>query len=136
MPDDTDRLGQLAAYADVVSAPDFPIGDWAGGDTDADGVIHMPWFDYSEDVLAFIRDMSRLGWVHPFDWSSWASTPAAQRLLREPDAVADATESDLGKILTTVVRGDRFNEGMIADAFRRGIILAVTRRAAVLADGP
>ncbi len=132
MPTDTDRLRRLAAYADIVGAADFPIGEWAGGDTDEHGVIHMPWFDYSGEVLAFTRELSTLGWVYPFDWPSWAQTPAGERYLREPDAVADATEADLGKILTTVVRGDRFNEGMLAEAFRRGIILAVVRRAEAL----
>jgi hypothetical protein len=37
------------------------------------------------------------------------------------------------KLITSLKRGDRFNEGMLASAFESGLLTAIVRRAAVLA---
>lgn len=43
-------------------------------------------------------------------------------------ALGDATVPDLVRLLTTIIRRDRFGEGSIGGAMKRGVITAVLRR--------
>jgi hypothetical protein len=72
--------------------------------------------------------------VHPFDWPAWAASPDGRRLIEAPDRIASATADDLGRLLTTIVRGDRFSEGQLLHAAEAGLLLAIARRAAALLD--
>jgi len=69
-----------------------------------------------------------------FDWPTWANTPEAQALRNDPDVLAAATPDQLGKLLTAVIREDRFNEGALGDSFESGFIAAIARRAKALAE--
>ena len=131
-PKDLERLRRLAAYAPVFSDPSFSPGTWEGGRPDEHGVIQMPWFSYNETVDRFHRELGALQWIYPFDWPAWAATAEGTRLISDPDAIATASAGDLAKVLTSIIRGDRFHEGAFAAAFERGTIAAITRRAAEL----
>ena len=134
--DDAKRLARLAAWEAVFTAADFTVGAWAGGDVDRDGVISMPYFTYSAAVLRFVGEMYELGWVYSFDWMTWIGTEDGRRLSSSPDAIATASEADLAKVLTTMIRSDRFSEGALAAAFERGFVVAVAHRAGELARRP
>ncbi len=54
-------------------------------------------------------------------------------LLEDPAAVASASAEDLGRMLTALVRSERFGDGTLEAAFERGILTAIARRAAELA---
>jgi hypothetical protein len=129
-----ERLAGLAAWEATLASPTLTVGHWITSEPDANGVLQMPWFDYDPVILRFTGEMSWLGWVYPFDWMTWAATPAAHRLLHDPALVADADADDLGRLLTTIIRGDRFSEGAIASAAEAGLLLAIARRAGVLLD--
>ena len=92
----------------------------------------MPWFDYSPDALRFRADVSRAGFVQPFDWMAWMGTPEAQALVADHTRVATANAEDLRRLLTAIIRGDRFVEGNIVGAFESGMLLAIARRAQAL----
>ncbi len=130
--DDLERLRRLAAYEPVFGDPSFSPGTWEGGRPDEHGVIRMPWFSYNDTVDRFHRELAAARWVYPFDWPVWAATPEGGRLVSDPAAIATASAADLAKVLTSIVRGDRFHEGAFAAAFERGTIAAITRRAAEL----
>ena len=51
-----------------------------------------------------------------------------------PDVLAAATPDQRGKLLTAVIREDRFNEGALGDSFESGFIAAIARRAKALAE--
>jgi hypothetical protein len=133
MVDQAQRLRRLAAREAVFSSPEFSIGHWDGGYRTASGAIQMPYFVYSDVVDRFHRELGELGWVYPFDWGAWAGSPRGQELLVGPAAVATATAPELANLLTTIIRSDRFSEGTIADAFERGLMTAIARRAGELA---
>ncbi len=134
MATERDRLRALAAFEPVLTASGFTIGHWVTSEPDADGVLHMPWFDYSAAADDFRRMAASNGWVVPFDWMAWVATPDAQRLIADPGLVANATADDLVKLITAIIRGDRFSEGELAGACESGMLLAIVRRAAVLAE--
>lgn len=135
-PDDLlQRLRALAALQPLLEAPGAgaAFGAWEPMREDRPGVSTMPYVRYGELEAAFRRAAAT--WVRPdIDWMAWAATDEGQALGRNPDLMAMATTEDLARLLTTVVRGDRFNEGMLLDAFARGLLAAVARRAGVLAD--
>lgn len=96
-------------------------------------MIRMPWLQYSSAINRFVDEMYRLGWVVPFNWSQWAASPEGRRLLWDPEAIASASVEDLARIITTIVREDRFSEGALDDAFECGVLTAIARRAGELA---
>jgi hypothetical protein len=126
------RPRALADWEETLVIPDLDFGRWAESMSDASGVIHMPWYQYSSVADAFIRSVNGAGWVQVFDWMAWAATPAGQELLQDPARIGTANEDDLSHLLTTIIRSDRFNEGAIASAFDRGLLLAIARRAKAL----
>jgi hypothetical protein len=129
-----DRLRLLARNVRRLEREDADFGAWAPSTTRDDGVIVMPWYELGSDAEAFLADARAGGWVTPFDWPGWAASPDGQRLIGHPDAVAGATVEDLARLLTTYVRGDRFNEGLLASAHENGMLVAIARRAGRLAD--
>ena len=54
------------------------------------------------------------------------------RTLGDPTRVASASADDLARLLTTLVRGDRFADGTLAHAHESGLLRAIARRAEVL----
>jgi hypothetical protein len=115
-----------------MESPDFSFGAWAPLHQDPDGAMDMPWYRPSPEAEAFLADLRAL--VTPIDWSAWASAPEGQKLIGNPAAVASATVDELGHLVTAYVRGDRFNEGLLAEAFDSGMLTAIARRASVLAE--
>lgn len=128
-----EALIALAAWLPRFESPDFRVGDWEGGEADAQGVIQMPYMAWSEEVDRLVDELGRNGLVRPFDWMAWTSTPRGYELVTESEAVADASAADLVRILTAIVRSERFGEGQIEAAFDRGVLQACARRAGELA---
>jgi len=124
-----ERLRRLGAWADRFADPAFSFGEWVPARTGEDGVIAVPWFDISEAGQQFVSEMYELGWVYDFDWMTWLGTPEAQELSRDPEPIAAANADDLGKLLTAIIRGERFGDGQLEGAFHSGILLAIARRA-------
>jgi hypothetical protein len=129
-----ERLRILARNVDRLADPDFVFGAWEPSRTDERGVMTLPWYEFGPGGNALLDDVRAGGWITPFDWPAWAGSPDGKRLIGHPDAVATASADDLGKLLTTYVRGDRFNEGLLASAHEDGMLAAIARRAARLAD--
>ncbi len=126
------RLDNLAAFLPEFEANDFSVGKIANP-------VH---FDYSEAMSRFVQTAYEDGWVSPeVDWPSWIETGESRRLRDDPTAIPDATVEQLQKLLTTVIRQDRFVTGALAGAFESGMLTAVVRRAeqlrlGVAAEGP
>ena len=128
------RLRILADTLPILEAPTFSAGRWHPMEPLADGSVSVPWFELSDEGEAVRRAIAESGFVSPFDWMAWAPTAEAQSLRTDRDALARATPDQLHKLLTTIVRADRFSEGTLAEALDSGLIAAMARRAAVLAD--
>ncbi len=124
-----DRIRRLAAWADRFGDPSFSFGRWIPSTTGADGVINLGWFEISEAGQEFVSEMHALGWVYGFDWMQWLATPKGQELSRSPSSIAGATADDLARLLTAIIRGERFGDGELEGAFESGILLAIARRA-------
>jgi Family of unknown function (DUF6508) len=124
-------LHRLARHLPVFEAPGFTFGSWEPSREREDGIIVLGWYVPGPEAEAFLADLG--GWITPFDWMAWAASPEGQALLGHPDAVASASADDLRKLLTTYVRGERFGDGTLENAFMSGMLTAIMRRAGVLA---
>jgi hypothetical protein len=127
--DDTEerirRLGQFLPRMEL----GFDFGHWAGGETQADGSITMPYYVFSEQASELI---AALPVVPGFAWPDWVGSPEAQSLLTDHARIEEATAEQLAKLTTAIVRSDRFTEGSIAGTFESGLLAAIVRRARAL----
>ncbi|MEH3040902.1 MAG: DUF6508 domain-containing protein [Sphingomonas paucimobilis] len=124
----------LAPFAAVFDDPEFVSGSWGGG-ASADGMMQMPYFQLSRDAGAFVEAAYAAHWVRPeIAWSDFAAGADYRSLRADPARLATADADRLACLLTTLIRGDRFNEGLLASAFDDGTLPAIARRMAVLAE--
>lgn len=91
----------------------------------------MGYYEFSPQAVAFLNACP----IEVFAWPEWARTDEAQRLYRDRAALAQATPDQLVKLLTGLIRSDRFSEGTLAEAFESGLLTAIARRARELPDG-
>lgn len=130
-----DALAKLGAFCSIFEPDGFSFGEWrGGGKADVNGVIEFPYFLLSDAAQKFITCCYADGWVlADLDWSAWMRSTEAIELRDEPERLANASPIQLAKLLTTVVRQDRFCEGSLSSAFDSGLLLAIVRRAKRLA---
>jgi hypothetical protein len=129
-----DQLRAPARFQPIFSAPDFRFTLPEHASSDGAHVFGGPSRSLSPGALAFIECAYESGWVKPFDWPDWLQTPEAQNLGNDPEAIAAATHDQLTKVLTVLVRQDRFDQGALQSAFEGGLLSAIVQRAAVLLE--
>jgi hypothetical protein len=128
----SDRLRALADLAPILESPDADFGHWELPPP-RDGVSSMGWFEFGPTAEAWRAGVARGDWIAVgFDWRSWLQTDRGQALRDDPEAVASATPDELGWLLTSIVRSDRFVEGSIEGAFESGLLTRICRRAGAL----
>lgn len=129
-----DRLRALAAVLPRLEAgAEADFGTWVPSRQTAPNTWTMPYVEYGPLEQEF--HAAAAGWVRPdIDWMTWGETPDALALRREPARLERASAEDLAHLLTALVRGDRFNEGLLLDAFGEGLLARIARRAAALAE--
>lgn len=125
-------MSALAAHFDRLADPSFDPGHIVMPKRRSDGVTEIGYASLSEASSAFLDDAIAAGWIQPFDWVVWQTTPEAHALLSDPDAIACATVEQLSRLLTAHFRKDRFADGTLLEAFESGLMRAVAARAVVL----
>ena len=126
-------LEKLAALLPVFTAPGFSFGEWAHSREVAPNTFTMPFYIFSSPADALSKTCCEDGWVRSdFDWGEWKQTPEAVELLESPDALARATTDQLSKLLTVIIRQEKFCDGAMASAYDSGLITAILRRAVSL----
>lgn len=129
-----ERLRALAAFLPVFERPGFEFGHWVEPVPRPDGTLDFPYCELTPEAKAFVQAAEDFGFVmRSFDWGEWWPTAEAQRLLRDPEAVAAATPRQLGRLLTLAIREDRFGEGVLLGHYRSGLLTGIIRRASALA---
>ncbi len=133
--DDMERLRALVPFLSKFEEPGFEFGQVCSA-------FHS---DLSPVAIDFVLTCSKAGWIwndKDFDgtewrsWVDWMGSDEARRLRDDPSALDSATPGQLGRLLTTLIRQDRFVTGALIDAFESGLLLKLLRRVAVLANRP
>lgn len=129
---DDDRLRTLADLVPILEAPGADFGRWETPPP-RDGVHSLGWFEFGPTAEIWRTAVGRGEWViSGFDWRTWLATEEGRSLRENPDAPATATVDQLARLLTAIVRSDRFVEGSIEGAFASGLLARIARRAGVL----
>ncbi|MEY3232074.1 MAG: hypothetical protein RL689_2163 [Planctomycetota bacterium] len=137
---DTPRLSPasftgLAAFVPIFEDPAFVFGAWNTRTKSQPGVVSEPMYILSEPAHRFYRAVYELGWIlTDFDWPRWMSGEEAQRLTHDAEAVDAASPEQLARLLTAMVRSDRFCEGALAGCHESGLIIRILRRVQALAE--
>jgi len=109
----------LGRYLAEFEAPGFAFDNWRGSLTPT--------------AQAFVRDAYDLGWVRDdVDWGAWSETAEATALRDDPSALARADRDQISKLLTTLIRLDRFSGGTLGSAYSSGLLTGIVRRIAAL----
>ena len=128
--DDMRRLRALAPFLSKFEEPDFEFGH----------VVSFFDSDWSSVASDFVGTCYKAGWIgKDFDgtewqsWVDWKESDEACRLRDDPGALDSATPGQLGRLLTVLIRQDRFVTGALIGAFESGLLVKILRRVAVLA---
>ena len=115
------RFGQgldwdrLLAYLPTFERPDYPF-------------VREFWL--SAEVLEFHQALHDTGVTFYFDWTGWQNE--ADLLFHDQRALARADEATLRRLLTLLVRRDRFDQDYLAEMLHSGHVAAILRRAGEL----
>lgn len=99
------------------------FGETAGGEKSEDGTLSFPFVVPAPVVSEFHKMVYDLDIIFPFEWMEWKEAP---RLLEDPNT--DFSRFDLlelRKLITVMVRADRFVEGFLEGCFSNGTVLKI-----------
>ncbi len=78
-----------------------------------------------ESIGRFVELAYEDDWVIGFDWTSWDE---GREIAADLARVASADMLTIRKLITALVRNERFFEGALQDAYDRGLITAIILR--------
>ncbi len=87
--------------------------------------IQIPYCEPAPIVLRFLKVVYSIPIIISFDWSSWNE---GRKIASDPDFNFDSVDLVTKcKLITAIVRNDRFCEGSLVAAFESGLILKILR---------
>jgi len=101
------------------------FGKWEKGDKNEEGVIQIPYFIPADVVSRFLKILYSIPIIIAFNWGAWDE---GRKIANDPNFNFD--KADLVtkcKLITALVRNDRFCEGALASAFESGLILKILK---------
>ena len=126
------QIQALADFWPVFANPKF-IYETQAEVKEKKGVVTMPSSSLSSEAIAFNKMIYQEGWIlDGFEWPEWAQTDEFKDLFSNPEALAKASADQLAKLLTALVRKERFCEGTMASACSDGLLAGITQRAGML----
>ncbi|GAB3494454.1 hypothetical protein GCM10027341_10640 [Spirosoma knui] len=120
-PTDWNKLFEL--IPEIESTEKF--GEIKGGDALPDGSITMPYWSSTNIVDKFFHAVNDLDIVPVYNWASW----------QEGKSLLDDNSTDynnlpietLCKLLTVIIRADRFSDGYLVSMFANGNMLKIIK---------
>jgi len=84
-----------------------------------------PWCELSPIVEKFLEAVYGIPIIVAFDWMKWAE---GQDILSKADYDFDSLDLVTKcKLITAIVRSDRFSEGALVSAFNSGVVLRILK---------
>ncbi|WP_373512095.1 DUF6508 domain-containing protein [Persicitalea sp.] len=107
----------------IESSAEF--GKVEGGEVLNHGSIKTPYWTYSDLVRETVRIIHDLQITPIFDWPKWEEGHAMLEDRAFDYSALDTTT--LCKLLTTIIRTDRFNDGFLVLSFQSGTMAKIIR---------
>lgn len=101
------------------------FGKWYGGTKNKDEVIISPYSEPASIVSKFVEIVYSIPIIIEFNWPAWDE---GQKILRNKQF--DFNTIDLVtkcKLITAIVRSDRFCSGALVSEFEKGLILKILK---------
>ncbi len=128
-PDAVARL--RAAVDDYRSAPGRLV-EWRGGrDPAGSAPADSAYPVYDDRVWELLGALQAVGAFVVFDWMHWKRAA----VVRDLDLAASAPIADLARLVTVLLRGERFGDGVIAGAVEAGVLPVLAERVLGYLDG-
>jgi len=125
-------LRAVAAFTEALMRPDLLVGTWHGGVPEHEGgPIQWPWVDYVPVVDAWVDSLYEHHVIVEYGEPGW--NERMQAFSEDPSRLRSADLLTVRKVLTTVVRAERFGEGAIESAFETGLVQTAMLRLRELA---
>jgi len=123
------KTTQLASITTRLVEPDLVVAAEVPAPEILDGVWSIPYAEYPPVVDELIATAYEDDWVRRnLDWTTWLTTTEAQSLVNDAGAVEQATTEQLARLLTAIVRQERFTDGAILGALKSGLLQRIARR--------
>ena len=108
------------------AAASGPLETWPrpAGDGSPENPRHMPYPVYHPSVLDLTSALVAVNACPVFDWRNWPGVPR----LSTPAAVAAAPLADVARLVTAILRAERFTDGVIGQTLESGVLLAAADR--------
>jgi len=107
----------------IESASKF--GEWSGGKTDEKGISQFPYCIAAQVVSQFLQIVYRLPTIINFDWGAWKK---GRKMASDEGFDFDTIDLPTKcKLITAIVRNDRFCEGALVCAFESGLMLKILK---------
>jgi hypothetical protein len=111
------------------------VATWRGGDVleerpDGTRVLQMPWLESSEPLRDLTELLYGCGLVLKFDWGRWGEQSGYGR----GRSLEELTVADAVRVITALVRSDRFVDGALAASVEDGPLPLAIRAALPPAD--
>jgi len=101
------------------------FGEWSGGTAEEEGVIHFPYCMPEPIVAQFLEVVYAIPIIIGFDWGAWDE---GRKIASDENFDLDSTDLlTKCKLITAIVRNDRFCEGASVSAFESGLILKILK---------
>ena len=118
---------QLAAINDRIQSHEGSWGKVQGGEKNEDGVIEMPFWTSDPIVSDFVTFMYANDLVMNFNWSAWDE--GREWYKKDDDSKYETLDIPTAlKLLTAVIRNDRFSDGALVGAFESGAFPKIINR--------
>ncbi len=101
------------------------FGECVGGDKNEKGYFQLPYIVPGQVVSQFCEIVYGIPIVIGFDWGSWSE---GREILSDTNVDFDTCDLVTKcKLITAIVRNDRFCEGALVSAFKSGLILKILK---------
>ena len=108
------EIDQAAQFGETV----FP-------DKSENGTLFAPYAKENKVVSRFRSVVHELDIALKFDWMEWTE---GKELLNDPDTDYSSLDTEtLCKLITVIIRSDRFSEGYLVICFENGTILKILK---------
>ena len=117
------------AFLEVIEQPDFVNCTWTKlQSTDKDGKTYTSggWPEYDPRVFEFLNLARNTPGIDPYAGEPWEAFWA--RCWSEPEPFKTASIGEIRRFLLLVKRRERFGDGTIDSAFKKGLIRAALIR--------
>lgn len=101
------------------------FGEMEGNKTLADGIYTFPYWVQAEVVNKFLEIVYKMPVIIDFDWGSWDE---GREIVHENEFDYDTIDIVTKcKLITAIVRNDRFCDGALIEAFESGLMLKILK---------